>query len=216
MADQVILGKPGTGKVLVKWLGHSTFKIKAVNTVIYIDPYEIEGPHEQADMILITHGHYDHCDKKSVEALKKPNTAIIAAESAASKIKGAKGVHEGERLDVLGVKIHVVAAYNVNKPYHPKNVGVGFVLTVGGHKIYHAGDTDLIPEMKDLAAEALDVAMLPIGGTYTMDEAEASEAVAMIKPKLAIPMHYGKLDKVDPWKFKSMVGKDAEVMVFER
>lgn len=216
MPDQVILGKPGTQKVLVKWLGHSTFKIKSNNLVIYIDPYEIEGPHETADIIFITHGHYDHCDKKSLDALRKASTIIVASETAAPKVQGAKAVRAEERFDVLGIKVKVVPAYNVNKPYHPKGAGVGYILTIGNSKIYHAGDTDVIPEMRELAKDNIDLALLPIGSTYTMDEAEASEAVSIIKPRMAVPMHYGKVDKADPWKFKQMVGTDAEVMVLER
>lgn len=211
LSDQIILGK-----IIVKWLGHSAFKIKYNNYAIYIDPYEIEGPHEAADVILITHAHYDHCDKKSIDALRKPATVIFAPASVVPKVQGAKAVEYGQKLDILGIKIKVVPAYNMSRPYHPRGGGAGYLLTLGTNKVYHAGDTDLIPEMKDLDKENIDIALLPIGGTYTMDEAEASEAVSIIRPKTAIPMHYGKVVRGDPWKFKQMVGTDASVTVLDR
>lgn len=216
MPNQIFIEKPSEEKVILRWLGHSAFKIKAGNVAVYIDPYEIEGAHEPADLILITHAHYDHCDRKSVDALKKPSTVIYGPDAVSHNIPGVKVIREGMRFTALGISVYVVAAYNPEKPYHPRGTGVGYVVTVGGAKIYHAGDTDIIPEMKSLAKEGIDVALLPIGGTMTMSETEASEVVALIKPKKVIPMHYGKVVKADTQKFKKMVDNDAEVVILEK
>ena len=204
------------GRVLIKWLGHASFKIKYDKISIYIDPYDIEGAYEPADLILITHGHYDHFDKKSIDQLKKPGMLVVMPDVIAHKVPDSKGVAQVDKFEVFGIKIRTMPAYNTDKPYHPRGAGVGYILTLGNKKIYCSGDTDIIPEMKDLADQKIEVALLPIGGTYTMDEAEASEATSIIKPKTVVPMHYGKVVKADPWKFKRMVGDDAEVQILER
>jgi len=216
MPNQIFIEKSPEEKVLLRWLGHSAFKIKTGSVVVYIDPYDIEGTHEPADLIFITHAHYDHCDKKSVEALKKPSTVIYGPDAVTHNIPGVKLVREGMRFVALGINVHVVPAYNREKPYHPRSTGVGYVLTAGSAKIYHAGDTDMFSDMKSLAKEFIDVALIPIGGSTTMSETEASEVVALIKPKKAIPMHYGKTVKGDPLRFKKMVDSDAEVVILEK
>lgn len=187
----------------ISWLGHAGFKIKNGDQVIYIDPYNVSFG-EKADLILCTHDHFDHKDEKSITVLSKSETEVLV---------GGENIHEGEEREMNGVKIKAVPAYNLTKPFHPKGKGVGFVIEIEGKKIYHAGDTDKIPEMAELGE--IDLALLPIGGTYTMDALEAVEAVKVIKPKKVIPMHYGTLSETpgDPEKFKELVGDISEVII---
>ncbi len=175
--------------VKIDWVYHACFKISN-SKVIYIDPYKIAEAKEKADIILITHDHFDHCDVSSIRKLIKEGTTIIASESCRGKIQNATFVKEGDTVEVDGVKIKVFPAYNTNKPFHPKGKGVGYLIEIDGVKIYHAGDTDVIDEMKELAKENVDVALLPISGTYVMNEEEAVKAALLIKPSLIIPMHY--------------------------
>jgi L-ascorbate metabolism protein UlaG (beta-lactamase superfamily) len=179
----------------IHWLGHDSFRIDADGLVIYLDPFQIkEGP--KADLVLITHDHFDHASPADVAKIQKPETVIITVAQAAAKLKGQiKTVKPGEEITVKGISIKTIPAYNVNKfrspgvPFHPKESGyVGFILTVKGLRIYLAGDTDFIPEMKGLAP---DIALLPVSGIYVMTPEEAAEAATAIKPKLAIPMHLG-------------------------
>ena len=199
--------------IKIKWLGHAGFKIKK-KKVIYIDPYQINET-EQADIILITHEHYDHCSLDDIELLKKEDTIIIGPEKAVKNLDGKNViiVKPGDRKEVEGIVIDAVPAYNIGKKFHPKEKGnVGYVINIEGIKIYHAGDTDLIPEMEKLA---VDIAMLPVGGDYTMNAEEAAAAANKIKPKIAIPMHYGTIvgtkDDADEFKEKC----DCEVHILE-
>lgn len=187
----------------IVWLGHASFKIKTPESVIYIDPYNVTDE-EKADLILVTHNHFDHKDEKSIEALSKSETEILV---------GGETILEGDKKEAGGIKVEAVPAYNPNKSFHPRGKGVGFVIEIDRQKIYHAGDTDKIPEMANLGE--IDLALLPIGGTYTMDAEEAAEAVKMIKPKKVIPMHYGTLAETpgQPEKFKELVGDTAEVII---
>lgn len=194
----------------ITWLGHASFKIKippseafGSEMIVYLDPFQIKS-NEKADLILCTHDHYDHRDEKSIRLLSKPETEILI---------GGADIKENEEREIKGLKIRAVPAYNLAKPFHPRGKGVGFVLEIEGKKIYHAGDTDRIPEMAELGE--IDLALLPIGGTYTMDATEAAEAVKMIKPKKVIPMHYGTLSETpgQPEKFKELVGNLSEVII---
>ncbi len=181
----------------IHWLGHASFRIEN-DKIIYTDPYELKGPLPKADLILITHDHFDHLSPKDVAKVAKEDTVIVTIAAAAEKLKGdVRVVKPGDSITVLGIPIEAVPAYNVNKfrspgqPFHPKESGhVGFIFTVGGQRIYHAGDTDVIPEMDDIEA---DIALLPVGGTYTMTADEAAQAANTIKPKVAIPMHWGAI-----------------------
>jgi L-ascorbate metabolism protein UlaG (beta-lactamase superfamily) len=174
----------------VSWLGHASFKVELDGMVIYFDPYKLEGEAEEADLVLITHAHHDHCDEASLRKITSEKTPVIAPKAAAAKLSGNVSVaEEGERIELREVAIEVVPAYNTAKPYHPKGSGVGYVVRSGEESIYHAGDTDFILEMESI--RNVKVALLPVGGTYTMNADEAVEAVKTIKPKYAIPMHYG-------------------------
>ena len=201
-----------TLKVLsdVHWLGHASFRIEVDGKVIYIDPWQVpEGP--KADLILITHDHHDHCSPRDVAKIRKDNTTIVTVPAAAARLPGsAKTVKPGDELTEEGIRISVVPAYNINKfrnpgvAFHPREKAyVGFVIDLGGQRLYHAGDTDHIPEMKSIDA---DIALLPVSGTYVMTAGEAVEAVKKIKPQIAVPMHIGRgigsLGDADAFKLK--------------
>jgi len=178
---------------MIKWMGHAGFLIKTNGRNVYVDPHE--GEHEEkADLILITHSHFDHCDTDKISELRKADTTIIAPEDCVSKIGGSiRTLKPGQEMTFGDLKIKAVNAYNVKRfrspgnPFHPKGFGVGYLVIAGDKTVYHAGDTDLIPEMKQLGH--VDVALLPSGGTYTMDNPEAAEAALEIKPEVVIPMH---------------------------
>ena len=200
--------------VSIKWLGHASFLIKAEGKNIYIDPYEGEYS-EKADLILVTHSHFDHCDTSKIKKIRGENTVIIAPEDCVSKIGGnVKTLKPGEETTIGNLRVKAVEAYNYKrfkapgKPFHPKGFGVGYLLTAEGKTIYHAGDTDFIPEMKNLGH--VDVALLPSGGTYTMDNAEAAEAAIAINPEVAVPMH--RWD-TNPEEFKDEVEANSNVKV---
>jgi L-ascorbate metabolism protein UlaG (beta-lactamase superfamily) len=177
--------------VTITWLGHASFRIDGSKTV-YVDPFVLPSNAKPADYILVTHEHFDHCDVSNINKLKKNDTQIIAPLNCVKNITGhTNSISVGESSSYKdGVRVAAVEAYNINKSYHPKGLGVGFVLTIDNVKIYHAGDTDNIPEMKSLSDADIDIALLPIGGKYTMNVAEAAEAAQSIKPKIVVPMHY--------------------------
>jgi len=174
----------------IHWLGHDTFKITG-EKVIYTDPFKVKKQ-DRADIILITHEHRDHCSPDDVKMLQGPNTVIVAPADCAAKLKGnIKIVKPGDKIDVSGIKVEAVPSYNTNKQFHTKDRGwVGYIFTVSGERIYLAGDTDYIPEMANFKA---DIALLPVSGTYVMTADEAVQAALDIKPKTAIPMHYGSI-----------------------
>ncbi|OIO64175.1 Zn-dependent hydrolase [Candidatus Woesearchaeota archaeon CG1_02_33_12] len=204
------------GSVKIDWLGHSSFKITD-KKVVYIDPYNIP-PDEKADIILITHGHSDHCSIEDIKELIKDRTIILIPPDCQSKLSDLQGidihlVKPGKKIGAFGIIVEAVPAYNLNKNFHEKvNEWVGYIVNIAGKRIYHAGDTDFIPEMKEL--KEIDVALLPVGGKYTMDAKAAAEAANAIKPKVAVPMHYGSVvgSEADAIKFKELCNCEVEIM----
>lgn len=176
------------------WLGHSSLRLGG-SLNIYFDPWEIDGP--PADLILVTHDHFDHLDLPTIKKILGPKTMIAADVDSAAKLRAevpgsqVTAMDPGDEIEYRGVNIKAVPAYNTNKDFHPKSKNnLGYIVSVEGRSVYHAGDTDLIPEMKDFRA---DVALLPVSGTYTMTAEEAVEAALLIKPEVAVPMHYDKI-----------------------
>jgi len=187
----------------IHWLGHDSFRIDG-DVTIYIDPWKLAAGVPPADLILITHEHSDHFSPDDIELIRTPQTEFVAIATVAAKLSGlVHTVKPGDRLMVRGVPIDVLPAYNLHKKFHPREKGhVGYVLTVDRQRIYHAGDTDAIPEMEGLRP---DIALLPVSGTYVMDAEEAVEAVKLLQPGLAIPMHYG-----------AIVGSEADALRFQQ
>ena len=181
-------------KVQIKWLGHAAFKVWTSSVVIYIDPYQITDTPRDATYILCSHTHSDHYSTSDIAKVAGPAMQLIGPPSVISSYGKGLTVGQGQTLTLGNLTITGVPAYNTNKSNHPKsNNWVGFVVELAGKRIYHAGDTDLIEEMKSL--KDIDVAMLPVGATYTMNPTEAATATAWIQPKLAIPMHWNNTTK---------------------
>lgn len=182
----------------IEWLGHSTIKINNQNQVIYIDPYNIKQDYNNADIIFITHSHYDHFSEDDIRKVQKEETVIIITEDLYQKVLDLgfiKGnifvVRPNKSYKVHNIKFDTIPSYNVNKKFHPKeNNWVGYVIDINGVKYYIAGDTDINDENKMVKC---DVAFLPVGGTYTMDFEEAANLANIIEPKLVVPIHYGSL-----------------------
>jgi L-ascorbate metabolism protein UlaG (beta-lactamase superfamily) len=181
----------------IHWLGHASFRIDGETATIYLDPWQLSGDQPKADLILITHDHHDHCSPEDVAKIMGAGTVIVTVAESVKKLKGnIRVVKPGDLLTVNGVDILAVPAYNLTKfrspgvTFHPKEMGfVGFIVTVDGQRIYHAGDTDIIPEMSEYQA---DIALLPVSGTYVMTAEEAAEAAGIIKPGVMVPMHVGR------------------------
>lgn len=201
----------------IDFLRHASALVGFGAKKIFIDPWQLPPNPPKADLVLVTHEHHDHFDQKAIDAVSKPETVIVANEVCAPKIKGkTKVLGVGETINLSGVEIFGVAAYNINKNFHPKGLVIGFVLNLNGERLYHAGDTDFIPEMNYL--KNIDVALLPIGGTYTMDEKEAAQAANAFVPKIAVPMHFNVVEgtKADPDKFAALVSKKTKVEILYR
>lgn len=196
----------------IKWLGHAGFKIEG-EKLIYIDPFKIKES-EPADIIIITHEHFDHLSPEDIKKIQTKRTIIVSTPDCASKLSGnIKTMTAGKTVVIDNVKIEAVPAYNINKQFHPKEKEwIGVVVTANGKRIYHAGDTDNIPEMSDL--KNIDVALLPVSGTYVMTAGEAANAANKIMPGVAIPMHYGSIvgTRKDAERFKSLCRCKVNIM----
>ena len=195
----------------IKVLCHSSIVINA-EKVIYIDPFRIKQNYENADIILITHDHYDHYSEEDIEKVMKEDTIIVAPKTAPifNKIKNKVEVIPNEKYEINGIKIETIPAYNIKKQFHPKsNEWVGYILEIEGKRYYIAGDTDITPENQQVKC---DIAFVPVGGTYTMDYKEAAELINIIKPKIAIPMHYGSIvgTKQDAENFKKLLNPEIK------
>jgi len=207
----------------IKWLGHSGFLIKN-SKIIYIDPFKISGDSEKADLICITHSHYDHCSLEDIHKIVKEGTRIIMPADCQSKINRfdipmkIEIIDEGKEIDISGdgIKISAFPAYNINKLFHTREMGgLGYLIKMKEVMIYHSGDTDVIPEMQKLTGYHQEgkqfIALLPVGGRFTMSAEEAVEAAKIIKPNLAIPMHYGTIigSEEDAKEFKDLCEEEG-------
>jgi L-ascorbate metabolism protein UlaG (beta-lactamase superfamily) len=203
------------GDIELKWLGHSGFLIKN-HKIIYIDPYNIKPDSEKADIILLTHSHYDHCSVADIKNIIKDGTKILLTADCQSKMTrfdtkiDMQIVEPNQELTLGEIKISTLPSYNIDKPFHQKSEEwVGYLIKINGVIIYHAGDTDFIPEMQKLTGYKQPgkefIALLPIGGRFTMNAEEAAEAAKLIQPTLAVPIHYG-----------SIIGTKEDAEEFER
>jgi len=192
------------------WLGHSTIRIDG-EKVIYIDPWKLRDP-KGADLILISHSHYDHLSPEDVGKIQKDDTVIITTQDCAGELSGdVRIVKPGDVIQVGEILVEAVPSYNTDKAFHPRENGwLGFVVTVAGKRIYYCGDTDLIPEMGKMGA---DIMIVPVGGTYTMNAGEAARAVNMIRPGMAIPVHYGDIvgSAEDAERFRDLCEVPVEI-----
>jgi L-ascorbate metabolism protein UlaG (beta-lactamase superfamily) len=201
-------------------IAHDTFKIKGSRT-IYTDPFKVTA-RDEADIVLLSHDHFDHLSLEDLDKVIFPGTTIVASTLCKEglkdlKVKQIRFLDPGGKITVGKVEIEGHPAYNVNKfrepghVFHPKGKGLGFVITMDGTRVYHAGDTDFIPEMNGIA---VDIALLPVSGTYVMTAEEAAEAALAIHPKIAVPMHYGAIvgSEADAFRFKALV-KHCEVEI---
>jgi len=198
--------------IALQWLGHASFRISHDDKVIYIDPWKIKDSAHDATLVLVSHGHYDHYSEEDIARVSGPDTKLIAAADVTKMQETEEPILPGLTVELDGITIQAVAAYNPRKQFHPKeNNWVGFIIQLDSKRIYYAGDTDLTEEMK--AVGDIDVALLPVGGTYTMDAGDAAEATKYINPKMAIPYHWGDIvgGKKDAEQFAKKVR--CEVMI---
>lgn len=213
----------------ITWLGHASFKIKSgekPEKVLYIDPYvERYAPTglwetlEKADIILISHWHFDHVSLDVVGKLRYDETKIIGTRESAAEIDGCEALTAGEEREIGKVKIRAVPAYTPRRPAHiERGVVIGFLLEIEGKRIYYASDTGIIPEMQTLGK--IDIAILPVGGTHTMSPAEAAKVVEILKPKIAIPSHWGRIegtiDNAELFKELAEGRADTKVIIMKR
>lgn len=209
--------------IKIKWYGHDTITLTKGNTVICFDPYQLDKQFH-ADIVLITHNHFDHLSVADLQRISDEKTVIVAAKECLGQIKlpckKLIGIGPNEKIDIDGFKISAIRAYNIDKinpdtrkPFHPKEDDkVGYVITIDNTRFYHTGDSDLIPEMTDIMP---DVLFIPVSGTYVMTPNEAANAVKEIKPKLAIPIHYGSIvgNENDAKAFKKLVtASDVQIL----
>jgi L-ascorbate metabolism protein UlaG (beta-lactamase superfamily) len=210
----------------ITWLGHDGFRVEEGSESLVIDPFKLD--HEsRADYVLLSHEHFDHCSPDDLKRVLKRNTIVVATPSCASELSKVspgevRSIKPGDKNRLGGFEVKAVPSYNTNKymepgkHFHPKEHGnVGYIVrTRSGVTIYHTGDSDVIPEMTDLSP---DIALLPVSGTYVMTADEAAEAVSKIKPKIAIPMHYGTIvgSISDAEKFKKLAKCEVQILVKE-
>jgi len=209
-------GKEDVEKIFksLRWYGHASFAIES-DKIIYIDPWKIPKSAPKADLILVTHSHFDHLSSNDINFLKKEGTTIICSTDCVSRVSGdVRSLTPGQEIEVQGIKIKGVPSYNPSKPFHPRNnKWLGYIVIMDGVTVYHAGDTDFIPEMKDFGS--INIALLPVGGQYTMNAEEAAKAANTIKADISIPMHYGAGvigSEKDAQKFKTLCQGEVRIL----
>ena len=193
---------------------HSSIKIREEQNV-YIDPFKIEAEQHDADIILITHDHYDHYSPKDIEKIEKEGTIIVVPKTvkALSKMKNVILVEPNNTYEVRGIKIETIPSYNINKKFHPKEKQwVGYIVEINKTRYYIAGDTDITTENMQVKC---DIALVPVGGTYTMNYIEAAKLVNIIKPQIAIPTHYGDIvgEKDDGKNFEKLLNPEIKCKI---
>ena len=206
-------GKDASMGITIQWLGHASFKICHEDTVIYIDPWKLKESPGDATLVFVSHSHHDHYSAEDIAKVSGPETKLIASADVVTKEKAGEAIMPGLVVELESVRVRGVAAYNPNKQFHPKaNNWVGFIIEIGSKRIYYAGDTDLTEEMK--ALKDIDIALLPVGGTYTMNAEEAAEAAKHIKPKQAIPYHWGDIvgRRSDAERFAELAECEVKVL----
>ena len=207
----------------IHWLGHDSFRIDG-STTVYIDPWKLPAGQPVAQAVLVTHEHYDHLSLDDIAAVAGPDTVVVGPPAAVAMVRdlATLAVRPGETVEVHTATVTAVPAYNVDKfkgpgqVYHPRDDGhVGYVVAMDGQRIYHAGDTDAIPEMKGVAA---DVALLPVGGTYTMTAEEAADACTLLEARVAVPMHWGDIvgGRADAERFERLCGIPVVILEPEK
>jgi L-ascorbate metabolism protein UlaG (beta-lactamase superfamily) len=207
----------------IHWLGHDSFRLDG-GVTLYIDPYKLPAGQPPADVVLVTHEHFDHLSPDDLRQIAGPGTVVVGPAAVTAQVSGMETVTvaPGDSLEVRGVGLSVVPAYNLDKfrspgePFHPRESGhVGYVLSMDAVRYYHAGDTDAVPEMAEVHC---DVALLPVGGTYTMTWQEAAEACELIDAALAVPMHYGEVvgDASDAEAFRDACRLPVTILPLER
>ena len=193
-------------------LGHAAFRFD-LEKCIYIDPYQLTGNLPKADIIICTHSHFDHCSPEDINKIKTDKTVIVITADSAEKVSGnVEIIAPGQSLNINKIKIEAVPAYNTNKSFHPKENGwMGVIVDDGNIRIYHTGDSDVIPEMKSISA---DVWLIPVSGTYVMSAKEAAKIINDVKPQVAVPMHYGAIvgSESDAKRFAELVGEIAVIL----
>lgn len=192
----------------------SSIRIQS-DKVIYFDPFKIEESVHDADMIFITHDHYDHFSIEDIEKIEKEDTVYIIPECMYNLLGGENVyiVSPNEKYVIEGLDVYVLASYNVNKKFHPKQKGyVGYLVKIEDKRIYVAGDCDINEDNRKIRC---DIAFVPVGGTYTMDCKEAAELINLIRPELAIPTHYGSIvgNRDDGLRFKEKVDEGIRVEI---
>ncbi len=201
----------------ITYLGWANFIVESEARSICFDPFFKTD--KKMDLILASHAHPDHCDLEVIKEIKKENAKVVTNEEAGKNIIDSEIIKAGESKEINGIKVLAVEGYNLKIPNHQKGKDLGFIVEIQGKRIYHAGDTDLIEEMKQI--KNIDLALLPVGGTYTMDVDQGVEAVKLIQPKIIIPMHYGKIKlggqkfelKADIDDFKNKVEQETKTKV---
>lgn len=212
------------GGITVTWFGHASFLIEGEKR-IYIDPHVLPDKTEKADMVLVTHEHFDHCNVENIKKLRGEHTKVLGPPGVMKKLGFGSPMNIDKVTNIDGVRITGIDAYNINKfrspdnPFHPRGLGLGYLIEIDGKRIYHSGDTDNIPEMASLGD--IDLALLPIGGTYTMTIEEAAVAAKIIKAEITVPMHYNS-DKygitginVNPEEFGKLLEGKVNVEILE-
>ena len=210
----------------IHWLGHDTFRIEGSST-LYVDPWKLPANAPPADVILITHDHFDHYSPDDIAAVARPGTLIVGPASVTAALKQVEGlstltIESGQTVTAATASVTAVPAYNTSKfrepgvPFHPREAGgLGYVIDLDGRRVYHAGDTDVIPEMREVRC---DVALLPIGGTYTMTVPEAAAACELISAAVVVPMHYGDIvgSRSDAARFAELCRLPVKILFVER